>query len=463
MRIGGTSILALCLGHDFIICALGEVRGNQRIVRKIARFDAGGSLLDRPEANGQVLSKFLKDHKFDTTRVVVGVPAKWVIAQEKELPPVGVAEALSILRLHAERMAMGDAGSLLTDTAGDIKPSEGRVLLVGMLKTQAEKIQKLVDSAGLNLIAVCPTSLATSALIESDHDLVRVGESGAELVQWRNGMARLLRPLTAHDEKDLILETRRVLAIRGQTGHLRLYDPRGLTGADKNILSKNLGTQVEVLTTGELGIHVDPAAMNGSAETLGRIGYLPAAALSLLALDPQRLPVNLLQGRLAPPKQPRFGRTTYLAAGAVLAIIVGIISLVMVVHARESEEMELNEKLKSIAKDVKESEARLDQFRFGRQYFESRSGYLNCWRELSQAFNYSEPIWTTSFTLRASGEGQLMGKSTDQKLILALRDRLMNNKSFSRVQLLDLRESSGRGNEITWSISFLYLQAEAGK
>lgn len=463
MRIVGTSILALCLEHDSITCALGEVRANQRLVRRIARFDAGGFLLDRPEATGQALSKFLKDHKLDATRTIVGIPAKWVIAQEKELPPVSTAEVLSILRLQAERMAMGDTGSLLTDTAGDIKPSEGRVLLVGMLKTQAEKIEKLVDSAGLNLIGICPTSLAASALIESDHDLVRVGESGAELVQWRNGMARLLRPLTVNDEKDLVLEARRVLAIRGQTGRLRFYHPRGLTDEQKNVISISLGTRVEELTSSELNIHVDSSAMNGSAETLARIGYLPASALSLLAFDPKRLPVNLLQSRLAPPRRSRFGRTTYLAAGAVFVLVIGIISLVMTVHARESEEMELNEKLKSIAVAVKESEARLNQFRFGRQYFESRSGYLNCWRELAQAFNYSEPIWTTSLTLRSNGEGQLMGKSTDQRLILALRDRLMNNRSFSRVQLLDLRESSGRSNEITWSISFLYLHMEAGK
>ncbi|GIW76872.1 MAG: hypothetical protein KatS3mg104_1935 [Phycisphaerae bacterium] len=463
MRIGGTSVVALCLGHDFVICALGEVRGNQRIVRKIARFDAGGPLFDRPEANGRALSQFLRDHQFDATRAVVGVPAKWVIAQEKELPPVSPVEALSILRLQAERMAMGDAGTLLTDTAGDIQSAEGRVLLVGMLKTQAENIQKLADAAGLNLIGICPTSLATSALIESDHDLIRVGESGAELVQWRSGMARLLRPMPVNHEKDLVLETRRVLAIRGQTGRLKLYDPRGLTSDEQNILCKDLGSEVELLTPDELNIRIDTSAMNGSAEVLGRIGYLPAAALSLLALDPRRLPVNFLQGRLAPPRQRRFGRTAYLAAAALFVVVVGLISLVMFVHARESEEMELNERLKSIAKDVKEAQTRLDQFRFGRQYFESRSGYLNCWRELSQTFNYSETIWVTGFVLRSSGEGQLMGKSTDQRLILSLRDRLMNNKFFSRVQLLDLRESSGRNNEITWSISFVYSHAEAGK
>lgn len=463
MRIGGTSILALSLGTSDIVCAICEVRGNSRVTRKIARFEATGPLLDRPESTGQALAAFLDQHKFNVHRTIVGVPAKWVIAAEKDLPPTDRAAAAAILRLQAERMAMSDAGSLVVDTAGEISTAGGRVLLVGMMRPQLEKIQKLVDAAKLNLVAICPTALATSAMIEADHAMLRLGEGGAELVQWQGGVARALRPLAASDLSQLALETKRFLAIRGQSGRVRLCDGIGLSGAEARTLSQQIGASADAITPAELNATIDPTAMNGFAQAIGESGHLPAVALSLAGLDEKRLPVNFLDSRLAPEKTARFGRTSYLAAAAVIAGIVGIVVLVMTVHAREAEEIELNDRLKSMSKEVALAESRLEQFRFGRQYFEGREGYLDCWRELATAFNYDEPIWTTSLTLRSTGEGQLMGKSTDQRLILALRDRLMNNKAFSKVQLLDLREAGGRTNEITWSISFVFGQTEVKK
>lgn len=463
MRIGGSSILALSFGQSDIVCAISEVRGSSRVTRKIARFESTGPLFDRPESTGQALATFLEQHKFGVHRTIVGVPAKWVIAQEKDLPPTDRAAAASILRLQAERMAMGDAGSLVVDTAGDFSTTGGRVLLVGMMKAQLEKIQKLIEAAKLHLVAICPTALATSAMIEADHAMLRLGEGGAELVQWQGGVARALRPLAASDLAQLGLETRRFLAIRGQAGRLRLSDGIGLSGRESQVLSEQIGTPADTVTPAELNATIDLAAMNGAAGPMGVAVHLPAVALSLAGLDPRRLPVNFLDSRLAPEKTRRFGRTSYLAAAAAVVGVVGIVSLVMTVHAREAEEIALNETLKGMSKDVAEAEARLEQFRFGRQYFESREGYLSCWRELALAFNFDEPVWTTSLTLRSTGDGQLMGKSTDQRLILALRDRLMNNKAFSKVQLLDLREAGGRTNEITWSISFVFGHAEVKK
>ncbi len=453
MRIGGSAILALAFGDREIICCQTDGKGSARVVKKIARFDAAGPLLERPEMTGQALAQFLEQHHIKAGRAVVGVPARWVIAQEKEIPPTDASAATAILRLQAERMAMGgDAGGLIVDSAGDVVAGNTRVLLVGMLKAQIDKVRKLTDAAGLHLVAVCPTTLATSALIESDHAMLSLASTGAEFVQWQGGAARTLRPLASADPQQVNLELKRILALGGASGQLRVCDASGGAGL--------AGLDAKAVSAAELNARIDPAAMNGSAATLKSAGHLPAVALSLVGLDEARLPVNFIDSRLAPEKTSRFGRPAYLAMAAGVAIIVGIISLVMTVHSREAEQAMLAEQLKKLEPDVKAAQARVDRFKFGRTFFENRGGNLDCVRQLSLAFNYDEPIWTTGITLRDNGEGTLQGKSTDQRLILALRDRLMNDKYFARVQLLDLREAGGRGGEITYSISFVYGQSE---
>ncbi len=455
MRIGGSAILALAFGDREITCCLTDGKGNARVVRKIACFDAASPLLDRPEMTGQALAQFLDQHQFNASRAIVGVPARWVIAQEKEIPPTDASAAISILRLQAERMSTGDAGGLVVDTAGDVPAGTTKVLLVGMLKGQVDKIHKLIESAKLQLVAICPTTLAASALLESDHVMLSLAHSGAEFVQWQGGAARTLRPLVSVEPQQVAIELKRILAMTGAAGQLRVCD-----GIDE--IGK-IGMNARSVSINELNARIDPAAMNGSAASLKSIDHLPAVALSLAGLDRARLPVNFIDSRLAPEKTRRFGRTAYMAMAAGVAIVVGIVSMVMTVHAREAEEVMLAQQIKKLEPDVKAAQARVDRFKFGRSYFENRGGNLDCVRQLALAYNYDEPIWATGITIRDHGEGTLQGKSTDQRLILSLRDRLMNDKTFKNVQLLDLREAGGRGGEITYSISFVYGQTEVRK
>lgn len=455
MRIGKSTILALALQDRQIVCALVEAKGVSRSVRRVATFVSSESILDRPEANGQLLRAFLDDHQIHERDAVVGVPARWVIGLEKDLPPSDKASATAMLRLHAERMSTADAGSLVVDVAGEIGTGGAKVLLVGMLRPQLDKIAKLLDSARISVKAICPTSLALSSLIESDHVLLASSGGASEMVHWTAGAARLLRPMTATDPQQVGVELNRMRTMRGLAGAVRLCGPED---ADQAI-----GVHARTVTATDLGAELDPSVQNGYAQAMALCDYLPATALAIMATGAAPMPVNFVDSRLAPQRQHRFGRLAYLAAGAVLAIIVGLVALWMTVQSRENEEAALFAQLESMKKDIASAQTRLDRFRFGRAFFDNRTGFMDCLRQLTLAFNYDEPIWATSITLRDRGEGTLAGKSTEQRLVLALRDRLMNDASFANVQLLDMRESSGRGGEITYSINFIYKPSEVRK
>src|SRR5689334_12581273 len=61
-------------------------------LRRVAEFAPPPPGTD-PVAAGQALAEFLRQNEFTASRLVVGVPAKWVVARDKELPPADPAQA----------------------------------------------------------------------------------------------------------------------------------------------------------------------------------------------------------------------------------------------------------------------------------------------------------------------------------------------------------------------------------
>src|SRR5690606_28483283 len=89
-----------------IRCAQVMFSGRRPTVQRVGlmELDAGLSI-DKPEALGQKLQSFLQSHHMTARSAVVGVPARWVLTQDRELPPTDEATAVGMLRLQSERLA----------------------------------------------------------------------------------------------------------------------------------------------------------------------------------------------------------------------------------------------------------------------------------------------------------------------------------------------------------------------
>src|SRR5689334_20941786 len=135
------SFLGVAVSDHSIACAEVSVAGGgNRAVRRTALFVfPADTSLDTPDTAGQALASFLRQKRFTATRAVVGVPARWLIAVEKEVPPASEDQTRATLRLQAERLAVAEHGEVVFDFAG--RPSAmaaSKVLLVGMLRQRLE-------------------------------------------------------------------------------------------------------------------------------------------------------------------------------------------------------------------------------------------------------------------------------------------------------------------------------------
>jgi hypothetical protein len=300
--------------------------------------------------------------------------------------------------------------------------------------------------------------------------ILMLSQGGGEVVWRHEGATRMLRHValssaTTSDALAVGAELRRAIAIspfaaniatNGQESarrELALWDCLGFSSDQVEQISTKIGVKLRaVATQSALGL-----ATNGDSNLERVASSAPAMALALAGGTKRQLPLDLAHSRLAPPPQRKISRTKALAIGCGIVVLAGLGSLIYDVRSRQSELNDVTAQIKSIATDKKSADANIARVTYGRGFVDRRTPILECMRELSAAFRDDESIWAASFTLRDNNTGQLSGKATEQRYVIAVYDRLKRNPKFTGVTPPDMHDSgSGRSREQTFTINFNY-------
>lgn len=477
MKFTRRSILGIAIDEGGLLCAQVAVSGAQPSVQRLARLAFGGeSLLSKPDELGARLVTFLKEHQMTATPAIIGLPAKWLIAQQHEIPPADQVQAAAMLRLRAERMAVHDNHEMVFDYIGEVTSREARrVLVVGMLKSRLDQVVEACRKAGLTPMAAVPTAIAVSRAFGSDGRPMVVISRGTADVVWETAAgARVLRHVgsaggesASGDVATLASELRRTLvlnpALGPSPGAMHVWQDQDMTTADLATLSERSGLATEAVDARHLGnTTVAPGALNGDAARLTADAFVPAIAVALCGTSGP-LPANFLDSRLAPPKVQRINRRMVTIAGIAVAAVLATVLFYVDVQSRESEAALLSAQFNGMEKDLAAARTRLDRFSYGRTYFERRPPILDCMADVSAAFPQNSSIWATRFMLRDNRSGQVYGQATDQQTVLGVLGRLQQSESFRNVQLREMQAAPGTSNTISFSLSFTYTGGQISR
>jgi hypothetical protein len=449
IKLGSGNVLGIAIADRTITCAEVVARADLKSVRKTALFTLPEDLSwEKPDALGRALAVFLRSNGFSASKAVVGVPAKWLIAAEKEVPPASGEQVRGMLRLAAERLAATESGELVFDYAGaDTKG--GKVLLVAMLRKQYQKVEQAIEAAGISIIATTPTSLAVATAAspaDRNSPMLMVSHNGAEFVLSSNGTARMLRhvPLAQFNGdgpplNTLGAELRRTVTLGSAASELVLWDAVGLSQTQITELADRSGLKVRA------GV-----VANTPAE------FAQPVALAMAGTDRALLPLDFSHSRLAPRKPRKFGRRSVWGVGIGIAAVIGLVALYLDVNHMQNQLDEMNAKIKAQTADVKSAQNLIDRVNYSRGYLSMRPALLEALREVTLSFRDDEQIWATNFTIKDTNKGQVMGKASDEATVLALADRMRKDARFSDVNVLDVSESAARSRERTFSISYTF-------
>jgi hypothetical protein len=469
---GSQSFLGIAVGERAMTVAeIAATRGGEWEVRRAAEYVPAAE----EAASGAAFGRFLREYGFAARLAVVGVPARWIVSREREMPPSSPQQTAEVLRLQAERVFSAELGELAVDYAGTTDNSSARsVLLIAMPKAQLDRVVKLVEEAGREVAAVMPTTLALAGAGETnarDEMVLNVSDDAVELTGHRDGAPRVLRHLPVRGSDlasqngtravamtSLAGEIRRIVAMmpRGASASataprmLQVWDTIGLDAPETASLAQQAGMELRSVE----GAFASLAA--GSTEITRR--FAPALALALAGASPRAGTADFLHPRLAVAKQRRIGRREAWAIGIVGGLVLAMLVFWLDVRRRESNLADLKFQLDQAAPKVQAAEKTQQLITTARAWYpEGRPASLDCLREITEAFpDGGEAIYVTKFSLPESRQGQLLGRTPDQTLVLDLVDRLNKNRNFANVKSNFMLNAGGNSNEIAFSISFIY-------
>jgi len=476
-----TSFLGVAVSDRSVTCAEVSIgSGDRRTVRRTATFVfPPDATLDSPDALGQALAAFLRQRKFTASRVVAGVPARWLIAIEKEVPPADEQQARSMLRLQAERLAVAEHGDVVFDFAGRTSSSTiSKVLLVGMVRDKLHRVEQMMDAAGMSVVAITSTGLTLAAaaarakgMDSPGGGLLMLGRNGGEVIWRHDGAPRMLRHvaylMNGHGHPPIAplgAELHRAVAFASSNGdvakELLVVDGVGLPAEQVTQLADRIGVNVRADDgVKSLRVSVDPGAQSekegDEPATVGR--FAPAMSLALAAAKPELLPLDFRHSRLAPAPPQRLSRLQVWGIAIGTIVVLGLVTLYFTVRSKEHTLADLEGQLKTMKSDVTAAQSNVDRVKYGRGYFENRPPILDVMRELSMTFGDSERIWVTSIGYREGNRFTISGKASDPKTPVNFSDRLRANPHFSDVRMPSgIVEADPKTREVSFTVSFQF-------
>jgi hypothetical protein len=477
-------VLGIAMGERSLLA--GEVvAGTDRpqVVRLAEMIYPEGISLFQPAELAKAVAHFLKDNHFASRSAVIGIPLKWLVVKPKEVPPADDVTVAQLLRLEAEAEFSTELKDLVYDFAGDAAQggASRTVLLAATPKKYIDAIESLCDGARLGLLAITPSAMAlgsmTGSSIKEEVLVLAVGSTGSELSSQRQTSATAIQTLrSGASQAPFVSELRRAVstlpAAQGER-EMVLWDGAGL---DAGNLGQQLGVNVRAGELGAFGVDASAAGINGQGAK-----YASAVALALSAMGETGPGIDFLHSRLAPPRQHRIPRWGYLAAGAVILLIILAISAY---SGLSSQEQMVADKNSQIAKEQSKADAARDFVSKETLAEYWRGGdprYMACMRDLDSVIPEDGQTYATSLDIKAqtpslSSQGNLpaaapaagaddmrllfvtlQGHTANLESVTALVDRMNRNPSVFKDPKTGPETKVPRTQEFLFSITFGYV------
>ena len=449
-----TTLLGLALdGSKLDGVVLKRTNGSLAVLQKFSVTLALDPLTAAPELVGREIRNHLDAAGVRERDCVVGVPVKWILTAQTELPPLPEADAKSLLQMEAERGFHSDVATLqISDSRSPLADDKKNVLLAGIPNTHLAALEKILAAAKLKPVSFAsPISALQFPGDEKSGGVLAlaIGERNVSLQISAGGGVVALRSLEGAVEDEAGRRTLRADVVARETRITLGQLPGGLRDAVKRIrifgsreLAQPLADELE-LRFEPMGIKVELVlayAPNEFGVTLPVETSLSAAfSLAARFLAEQKPAFEFL-----PPK-PNFIeqfvskyssgrlRTTGAVAAGIAVIILGIFLFQQIQLWR------LRSQWFHIAVKVGELSAIQDNLRQYRSWYGGTFPNLAILRQLSVSFPEDGSVTAKNIEVRDGNTVTCSGTARDYVSLLAMQARLRAADGVANVQLQQIR------------------------
>ena len=445
-----TTLLGLALdGSKLDGVVLKRTNGSLAVLQNFSVTLALDPLTAAPELVGREIRNQLDAAGVRERNCVVGVPVKWILTAQTELPPLPEADAKSLLQMEAERGFHSDVATLqISDSRSPLADGKQNVLLAGIPNTHLAALEKILLAAKLKPVSFVPTISALQ--FSGDKNLggvlaLAIGENNVGLQITTGGGVVALRSLegAVEDEAgrrvlhaDLVArETRITLGqlpggLRDAVKSIRIFGPRELAqplADEMELRFEPMGIRVELVSAyapGEFGVTL-PVEVSLSAAFSLAARFLVEQIPAFEFLPPKPNFIELFVSKYSSGRL----RTTGAVAAGVAAIIIGIFLFQQIQLWR------LRSQWSHIAVKVGELSAIQDNIRQYRSWYDGTFPNLAILRQLSVSFPEDGSVTAKNITVRDGNAVTCSGTARDTAAVLAMQSRLRTADGVSNLKM----------------------------
>ncbi|HEV2454702.1 MAG TPA: hypothetical protein VGY98_10590 [Verrucomicrobiae bacterium] len=447
-----TSVLGLTLdGTRLEGVVLRRNNGSVNIEQTFSAVLTLDPLTGAPELVGREIRNHLEAAGVRERHCVFGLPLKWVLTANTELPPLPEADAVSLLQLEAERGFHSDITTLqLAESRCALAGGKKLVTFAAVAKGQIDPLIAALTAAKLKPVSFSLGLTALQAPSAQNGVLaLAIGESGVGLQVTGNDGVAALRGFegaveTAGGRRILqagvvARETRITLGqlpaeLRAAARRIRIFGPRELARqlADELELAfEPMGIDVEVVTAyqpNEFGVET-PADAPVSA----------AFSLAARQLAGQRPVFEFLPPRPTVFEQfvSRYSSGKVRTAGMAAAAVVAIVLLLFLVQ--QIELIHYRSQWNAMSAKVADLSAIQDKIQRYRPWSDNTFPALTILRQLTMAFPDRGVVTAKAIEIRNGNQVSCTGVATDSGALLSMLNQLRSTDGVTGLTVEQIR------------------------
>jgi hypothetical protein len=448
-----TSLLGLTLdGGKLEGVVLRRTNGSLQLLQSFSATLTLDPLTAAPELVAREIRNQLDAAGVRERNCIVGVPLKWALTGQTELPQLAETDAASLLQIEAEKSFPCDVATLrMADSRCALAAGKQYVTLAGISNSQLATLEQVLTAAKLKPVGISLGLSALQAPGENSNGVLAlaVGESHVGLQITAGGGIAALRALEGAIENEgsrrslnaglVSRETRVTLGqlpaeLRATVKRIRIFGPRDLAqplADEMELRFEPMGLRVEVVSAyapGEFGVQLPLEASLSSAFSLAARRLTDQAApFEFLLPKP-----TLLQQFSAKYASGKLKTVSAIVAG-VLAIFIALFLF------QQIQLMLLRSQWSKMSAKVAELDGLQRDIRQFQPWFDDSFINLNVMRQLTLAFPENGDVTAKTIEIRDDNLVTCSGTAQSQAALLKTIKQLGAESGVTKVTLGPIR------------------------
>jgi hypothetical protein len=470
MMVGTRHILGLAIDDCGVVATELCIRSGRAEIRASGEFSWEKEFkAENAKELGERLRRFLKEGGFSCNRVAVGLAAKWILAKEIETPAAAPEALAGMLGIQAERAFSVSPGELVFDYCGKTSASEkGRVLLLAAPRQVVDRIKAITDAAGLRTQFVTVTALACGGASCATDPTSGYGlyarPTYCEFWGHSDGSLRFIKHVpigqdgTPAGYADLLCSTiQRLVLLSSEQEQSAPYQVTAYDacGRDEEILSR-----INERLKPHITVHDGCAGLLSSGRECFDLshaaGSVAAVAVAMADTRGGRPEIDFSHPRIGAKRAFEHKRLIGWAVFIAAACLIGLGAVVIGWQRDKRDIAVYTQQLQQMAPDVATAREIVDRVSYASSWMSREPRFLDCLQELTAAFPDEPRVWATSLALSENGTGSLVGKATSEASFYEVLDKIKEDKAFSDVKMIHIRDVGRDSREKEFAISFKF-------